>query len=219
MKHLYFDAETIPSQDPAVRLEIAAGIKPPGTFKKAESIAEWMAANAEAEAEAEWLKTSFDGAVGQISCLSMAIDDSDPITHVVRDLSQAEERRVIGAFLSDVAEAKHCIFVGHNVIGFDLPFLWKRCMVLGIRPPVTLPRNPKAWSELVVDTMLLWDPQQRHGGSMDRLCRVLGIPGKAGVSGADVWPMAKAGRFDDIATYCADDVRRTRFMHKRMTFA
>ena len=106
-----------------------------------------------------------------------------------------------------------------NGRGFDLPFLWKRAMVLGVRPTWSLPRNPKPWSELCQDTMLLWDSQQRAGGSMDRICRLLGIPGKDGMSGADEWPSVEAGRIDEVAAYCRGDVERTRAMFKRMTFS
>ena len=59
---------------------------------------------------------------------------------------------------------------------------------------------------------------QRAGGSMDRLCRLLGIPGKGDISGADVWPMVKAGKLAEVAEYCRGDVERTRALYNRMTF-
>ena len=40
---LYLDAETLPSHDPAIREQIAGEIKPPGSMKKAETIAAWEA--------------------------------------------------------------------------------------------------------------------------------------------------------------------------------
>ena len=56
--------------------------------------------------------------------------------------------------------------------------------------------------------------------SMDRLCKILGIPGKGdGPTGADVWPMVQAGRIDEVGEYCRQDVSRTREIHKRLTFA
>lgn len=55
---------------------------------------------------------------------------------------------------------------------------------------------------------------------MDRLCRVLGIPGKGdGPSGADVWPMVQAGKLDEVTAYCRADVERTRSLYQRLTFA
>ena len=218
MKPFYFDIETVPAQDPAIRAELAASVQAPAQYKKPESIAEWLAENREREAEAAWLKTSFDGGVGQIVCIGWADGDGDPRAFFANDLSRKEEVYVIESFFRAVSAAGSRTFVGHNIIGSDLPFLWKRCMVLGIRPPSLFPRNPKPWSELVTDTMLLWDPAQRSGGSMDRLCRLLGIPGKGDISGADVWPLAQAGKFEQIAAYCCGDVERTRSLHRRMTF-
>ena len=219
MKHFYFDIETIPAQDPAVKAEIAAGIQAPAQYKKPESINAWLEENREAETEAAWLKTSFDGGVGQVVCIGFAIGDGQAHSYSVDDLSRDAERKVLQDFFCAVLDAGHCTFVGHNLIGFDLPFVWKRCMVLGIKPPVTFPRSPKPWSELVQDTMLLWDSAQRAGGSMDRLCRLLGIPGKGDISGADVWPLVQAGKLEEVAAYCRADVERTRSLFHRMTFA
>ena len=92
-------------------------------------------------------------------------------------------------------------------------------MVLGVKPPAFFPRNPKPWSEEVADTMLLWDAQQRAGGSMDRICRLMGIPGKGDMDGSKVWPAVLEGRMAEVAEYCRQDVERTRAMHRRMIFA
>lgn len=219
MKPFYFDIETIPAQDPAIKAEIAAGIQAPGQYKKADSIAEWLKENRDREAEELWLKTSFDGGVGQCVCIGFALDDEQAFCYGVNDLSADSERKMLQDFFCALTDAGPVTLVGHNHIGFDIPFLWKRAMVLGVKPPHNFPRNPKPWSELVQDTMLLWDATQRAGGSMDRLCRLLGIPGKGDFGGKDVWPAIQAGEFSKVRSYCADDVERTRAMFKRMTFA
>ena len=218
MKTLFFDIETIPSQLPGIREEFAAAVVAPGQFKKPDSIAEWLAANRDAEAEKAWLNTSFDGGIGQVCVIGFAVDDEPAHAYAVTDLSNDAERKVIQDFFCALTDAGPAQFVGHNVIGFDLPFMWKRAMVLGIKPPWTFPRNPKPWSEAVVDTMLLWDATQRAGCSMDRICRLMGIPGKGDMDGSKVWPYVQAGRIADVAEYCKQDVQRTRAMHKRMTF-
>jgi predicted PolB exonuclease-like 3'-5' exonuclease len=219
MKPFYFDIESLPAQDPAIRAELAAAVTAPAIYKKPESIAEWLAENREKEAEAAWLKTSFDGGVGHVFCIAYAIGDGDPRVLYQPTLSRENEIATLEVFFRDLAQAGHVQLVGHNIVGFDIGFLWKRAMVLGVKPPFNFPRNPKPWSEMVCDTMTLWDSQQRAGGSMDRICRLLGITGKDGFSGADVWPAIKRGEFERVAEYCKDDVRRTREMHKRMTFS
>ena len=221
MKTVFFDIETIPSQLPGILDEFKAAVQAPGQYKKPESIAEWLKENRDSEAEAAWLKTSFDGGVGHVCVIGLAVDDGPARSYQVSASgygSREEETIVLQDFFSDLTDIGRGVIVGHNIIGFDLPFIWKRCMVLGIRPPTVFPRSPKPWSELVQDTMLLWDPAQRAGGSMDRLCRLLGIPGKGDVSGADVWPLVLAGKLDEVAAYCRADVQRTRALFQRMTF-
>ncbi len=219
MKNIvYFDIETVPCQLPGIRDEFIKNVKAPAQYKKPESIAEWLRENAVAQGEADWLATSFDGGMGQVCVIGWSLNDEPAQSYQVGDLSREQERELLESFFSVLTDIGHAVFVGHNVIGFDLPFIWKRAMVLGIKPAWSLPRNPKPWGELCQDTMLLWDGQQRAGGSMDRICRLLGIPGKGDISGADVWPLVQAGRINDVAAYCRDDVERTRAMFKRMTF-
>ena len=45
-------------------------------------------------------------------------------------------------------------WIGHNIVSFDLRFLWQRCLVLGIRPPVPLPLEGR--DGIVTDTMIEW---------------------------------------------------------------
>ena len=219
MTPFYFDIETIPSQDPEVRAEIRSAVTAPAKYSKPESIAEWLAANRDAEGDAQWLKTSFDGGAGQCVCIGFAVGDGRAYAYSVTDLSRDAETKMLQDFFCALTDAGHVQLVGHNIIGFDIPFLWKRAMILGVKPPFNFPRSPKPWSELVCDTMTLWDSQQRSGGSMDRICRLMGIPGKGDFSGADVWPAIERGEFRRVADYCKGDIERTRAMHKRMVFA
>jgi predicted PolB exonuclease-like 3'-5' exonuclease len=216
--NFYFDIETIPCQLPGIREEFDACVQAPGQYKKAESIAEWMKENRAIEGEKAWLATSFDGTVGHTCVIGFAVGDEAPHSYQAATLDG--ETKMLQDFFCAVTDAEPGLtFVGHNIIGFDLPFLWKRAMILGVKPPRCFPRAPKAWSEGVADTMLLWDPTQRAGGSMDRICRFLGIPGKGDMRGSMVWPMYQEGRLTEIALYCKGDVERTRAMYKRMTFA
>ena len=223
MKTVFFDIETIPSQLPGMRAEFIAAVTAPAKYSKPESIAEWLLENRESEGEAAWLKTSFDGGVGHVCCIALAVDGGPARSYqVAPDCygKRKEEKQLLLDVFSDMNDIGRSVMVGHNIIGFDLPFIWKRCMVLGVKPPSWFPRNPSRYSsELVRDTMLLWDQDQRTGSSMDRICRLLNIPGKGGVSGADVWPMVQAGDIDGVAEYCRADVERTREMFNRMTFA
>jgi 3'-5' exonuclease len=222
--NITFDIETIPSQEPGIVAEFAAAVTAPAKYSKPESIAEWLRDNREAEAESAWLKTSFDGGLGQIVCIGFAFDDDDALSYTADDLSLTAERKVLEDFFSALFDAhtggsgtRPCL-IGHNSNAFDIPFIWKRAMVHGIRPPLWFPRDPKPWGESTFDTMTAW-AGTKDRISMDKLCRILGIPGKGDISGADVWPMVKAGKIAEVAEYCKGDVERTRAMWRRMTFA
>ena len=221
---IYFDIETIPGQRAGLREELAEDIKHPATMSKPETIAKWEKEDKPAAVEEAYLKTSFDGCMGQIVCIGWAVRGNEPASLFPRDLRVISEECLIAGFFERLESVHNTsgtrpILIGHNHIAFDIPFIWKRAIVHGIKPPIWFPRNPKPWAESVVDTMLLWDSTNRPGKSMDKICRALGIPGKGGVSGADVWPMAQRGEFAQIAEYCREDVERTRSMYRRMTFA
>lgn len=240
--NIYFDIETIPLQDPALIAEfraeheaklpeLLAAVKVPSNYKDEAKIAEFIAksqSDIKAVHSAEFddwhAKTSFDGGLGQACCIGFAIEDAPAQTYAVTTNSMADERSMLEAFFSHLTDAHRVtdrpVFIGHNSNGFDIPFIWKRCIVLGVKPPIWFPRDPKPWGDSTFDTMIAWNgPGARAGGSMERICRILGIPGKHGMDGSQVWPLFQAGRIAEIASYCAADVERTRAMHRRMTFA
>jgi len=211
---VYFDLETIPCQDPAYLDELAQNITPPGNIKKSESIAKWLDENRETAAKEALGKTSFDGGRGHICTIAWAKDDS-PI-HVEHAKTVEDEARILRAFFSDLDDYHSETLVGHNITGFDIGFLRKRAIVLGVKLPTnaSLPRDPKPWDKNVHDTMSMW----AGGGnriSMDDLCSILGIKGKDGFDGSMVAEAWANGEHDTIAEYCKDDVWRTREIHKR----
>lgn len=226
--NIYLDIETIPAQGAGVREEIAAGIAPPGNYKKAETIAEWKREQKPALVEEAWRKTSFDGALGQIACASLAIDDAPPVAFYAEDWARAEPgilRNLFAAIRAahDLARMTRPVFVGHNIAGFDLRFLFQRAVVHGIEPPAVIPFAARPWDDCIFDTMVAWAGVGNRVG-LDKLCRALGVPGKGSeigeeIDGSKVWGFVADGRIADVAEYCKADVERTRALHRRMTFA
>lgn len=222
MIRFYLDIETCPSQSPDLRAELLAGVKPPATFKKPESIAEWMKENAEAEAEAALRKTSFDGAYGHVCVVGLAIDDNEPMAIYENDWLGGESRVLATLFklIDELCKAypnERALFIGHHVAGFDLRFLFQRAVVLGVMPSHHLPFFGKPWDDRIFDTMLRW-AGLKGTVSQDKLARALGLPGKGEIDGSKVWDYVKAGRIDEVAAYCRDDVRQVREIHRRMAF-
>jgi len=224
---LTIDIETLPSDDDAVRAELAATILPPGNMSKAETIAAWTVEKKPALIDEAVLKTSFDAAYGRILCIGWAVDDTEPqsiigsediVLHGFMDALRAAQEYTIksGKINADV------VFIGHNVAGFDLRFLFQRCVINAVKPPLSLltAMRAKPWDRCVFDTMTQWQPDRDKRISLDKLCRALGVPSPKGeLDGSKVFEYFKAGRLDEIAEYCRKDVWATRECYKRLVFA
>ena len=107
--------------------------------------------------------------------------------------------------------------VGHNVIGFDLPFIFQRCLVnnIPIRPFVNLGEfNVRG----IYDTMHRWWLGARNRVALDDLAWALGIPSSKTdeVEGSRVFELYQAGRLAEIREYNLNDVRVTRKVYERM---
>ena len=212
MEHVCFlDIETIPTQSVAIRDRIKSDITPPGNIKKPESIQAWLDEHGEAKAAQEIAKTSFDPAYGHICTIAWSIDGQLDVSHASE---VEEEREVLETFFESLKPHHAYTFVGHNVAAFDLRFILCRAVVLGVKIPPAIPRDPKPWDGTVFDTMTAW-AGSKQTISMDRLCEALGIPGKGDFGGADVAEAWANGEHQKIADYCAQDVERTRAIHRK----
>lgn len=212
-KYLYFDIETIPDQSEGALKKCREEVKPPANLKKQESIDLWMTENAEKKARELLSKTSLDGATGHVCSIGWAINDG--YVHIEHAETLGEEAEILNKFFRAVPK-RDAILVGHNILGFDIPFLLKRAVILGVELPsdLTFPRDPKPWSNGVFDTMTAWEGA-RGMISMNRLCGQLGIVGKEDFDGSMVADAWSEGHHMRIAEYCDSDVRRTRRIHQK----
>ena len=231
--NIYFDIETIPAQDPVAIELIKADIekqklsvKAPGNYKDQEKIDSYIKAEVEkldAEFDATYRKTSFDGGLGEICCIGYAIDDRPPVS-----IYGVSEAFILNKFYQAIMDKynpssqQRPKFIGHNIVSFDLRFLFQRSVMNNVKPPMMIPFSAKPWDESIFDTMTAW---AGHGNrvSLDKLCKIFNIPLKGSeigeeIDGSKVWDFYQAGRIEDIARYCEGDVERTRQAYKRMTF-
>lgn len=221
------DIETLPCEDDLIRAEVAAGIKAPGNIKLPTSIAKWEAEDKPAAVDEALRKTSFDGTYGRVLCIGWAVDDDAPRTLI------GDEDIVLSGFfdalLKSLTITNHgrqleadSVFIGHNLTGFDLRFLWQRAVLNKIKPPSAILTACKAkpWDKSVADTMLMWHPATDKRISLDKLCKALGVQtSKGDMDGSKVYEEYKAGNLDKIAAYCRADVAATRECYRRMVFA
>jgi hypothetical protein len=223
MINLILDLETIKCTDPEHIDYIISKIKPHHACKTAESKTKSIQGQVTSAIE----KTVFDGTYGSIVTIAFAVDDSDVQSFQRTDLT--DEKTILQNFfnyLTDVASTEHKAskyleikWVCHNK-DFDLRYLYQRCVInkvdtCGIKIPV----DARHGTEKVYCTMQAWKGfGVKAGGSLDSICKVLGLKGKDGVCGADVWGLWEKGEYKKIDDYCKDDVKLTREVYKRLTF-
>jgi hypothetical protein len=165
--------------------------------------------------EAELLKKlSLSAATARILCLAYAVD---PPADSPVNVLEGEEKAIIQNFWKLALDVN--LFVGHNILDFDLRFIWQRSIIHQIKPPRDIPfarfrNNP------IFDTMQEWSKWGREHVSLDTLSKALGIPSpKENLDGSKVYPYYRAGKLTEIYEYCKRDVDTARQVYRRLTFA
>jgi hypothetical protein len=223
---LIVDVESVPSMHPDAKAEVRAGLKPPGTLKRADSIATWWQTEADAAVEAEWRRQALDPSLGELIAIGVCTDcdrewvrcrrPGESEAQLLRDFfGQVEqwEREAVEPAGAGRVEGP---FDAHTLVGhclaFDTGFLWKRSRILGVPVPAWLPAPMQAKpGRLFVDTAQEWAGWGQRI-SLDRLCRALKLPSPkaGGMDGSQVLDAWLSGESERIATYCMADVRATR---------
>lgn len=218
MSVLTFDVETLQTTDESVIESFRKSIKAPANYSKPETIAKWHEENG-AQALLDMVaKTGLDGLYGSVACIAWQGDDS---VIFASDVNHSE-RETIELFYSFIEQERHVDkFCGHNLAGFDLPFLKHRSIILGIKPPSIIrdAMSAKPWDSCIADTMLMWSSDSQKRASMDKLCKAFGIKGKGDFDGSMVNEEWVRGDRSKVIEYCKDDVRRTVEIYNRITFS
>ena len=220
--NLYIDIETLPTERPEIAQMLSKDISAPGNYKKQESIDKWLEENYEKEVEDRVRKTSLSGDFGQILAIGFAIDE-EPVSVLYREDEWITEESLLDYFFrilqTELGDREHktITWIGHNIGGFDLRYLQKRCVVNGVNPKPAIPYNKSLFSGDFFDTMYEW-AGLKDRISQDNLCLALGLPTKPGMTGADVFDYWRAGKHQEIKDYCRHDVESVRRIHKKLTF-
>src|SRR5436853_234172 len=136
------------------------------------------------------------------------------------DKGEAQALKDFIALMSDF-DVECDELVGHNIIGFDLPFIFQRCLAnnMAARPFVNLGEyNVRG----VFDTMRAWWLGDRRSRvSLDDIAWTLGLESSktADVEGSRVFDLYQAGKLLEIREYNLNDVRVTRKVYERMVAA
>lgn len=195
MKILFFDIETVPTEN---------------------ALAENGLLGSQIQLdEAEIIKRlSLSAATARILCVGYALE---PPADSPVEVIQGEEKEILRGFWRLAAESN--LFVGHNVLDFDLRFIHQRSIIHRIKPPRDIP-FARFRNSPVFDTMHEWSKWGRDLISLDRLAKALEIASPKGeLDGSKVYPYYKAGKLAEIYDYCKGDVETVRRVYRRLTFS
>jgi DNA polymerase elongation subunit (family B) len=115
-------------------------------------------------------------------------------------------------------DVRNDLIIGHNILDFDLPFIYKRSIINQVIPTVNLSFKRYYPSE-IYDTMWIWSRWQ-HRISLDKLCLALKIesPKNNGIDGGKVYEYCCYELDALVAEYCLKDVEAVRQIYYRMNF-
>ncbi len=162
-------------------------------------------------------KSSFDGTFSKIVCIGLLefTDNLDPRGAI--SWYGGNEQAVLRAFGSHLAQSRPSLFITHNGLNFDLPFIKKRSIIHQVKPAMEI-NLAKFRAEPVYDTMAIWSNWDNRGWvKLDVLARALNVESKSG-SGSQVAQMWADGQGKEIALYCLQDTYVTYGCYCRMNF-
>lgn len=240
----FLDIETVPAADKQPFIEDAkVNFKAPSGMTKAQAgadlglsadeikftsapdlTARWEREMADKKApelaDTNWRKTSLDGTKGRVLSIAWKLQNGSGGLHIN---NPDDERDTLQSFIAGLSEAlgehgngRPPFFIGHNVT-FDLKFLFRRCVILGIRPPFQLPFHGRHDKDYFC-TMEAWcDHGERI--SLSNLCAALNIESSNDIDGSMICDMWLQGKYAEIGAYNQDDVELSMQVYRALTFA
>jgi len=180
--------------------------------------------------EEQYRLLSLHAEYGRVLAIGMIVEDGWNVIHcglLGRErpsgrfhLDECRTLRSFWKLLGDFNVA-HDLVIGHNLMDFDLPFLYKRSRINRIHPSVLF-SFARYRSAPIYDTMREWAHWNPQGAliSLGELADILkvGITKSEGMDGSRVYDEFLAGNHDRIAEYCLQDVQMVRAIFYRMVF-
>lgn len=198
---LFFDIETIPA---SIQLRDAA-IDSQRSKWRNKDIAE--------DEEALYRASALSGNFGQIFCIGYAVDNEPA------QIIKGKESEILAIWWKIAKSASK--FIGHNIINFDIPFIYKRSIINKCSPTQLLPiKNFE--TENIYDTDKQWNRWVYQSSiKLHHLAIALGLPSSKedGIDGSQVYDFYLKGKYQEIYEYCKRDVELTRKVYERMTFS
>jgi predicted PolB exonuclease-like 3'-5' exonuclease len=156
---------------------------------------------------------------GQIVCISIGqlrFDDGTPVKFAAKSFYDADEGELLEQF-NDTARKimlkyPQMQWVGHNIKGFDMPYIIKRSLINGLKvPKVFHLQKQKPWESQLLDTNDVWKFNGWNGARLGLLTEILNVPSpKQDMDGKMVSDVFwEDGNLNRISDYCEMDIKAT----------
>ena len=160
----------------------------------------------------------------RVAVISCALRERDSFK--VWSLGGEEEGDLIQRFF-DGLDRYTPQLVSWNGGGFDLPVLHYRGLIHGVRAArywdMGDDNRDFKWNNYIsryhprhcdlMDLLALYQP--RANAPLSDLAQLIGLPGKLGMDGSEVWTAYQAGKLPEIRNYCETDVVNTYLVYLR----
>lgn len=223
VKRIYLDIETLPP-DESARADI--------TVRTVRKLDRRFVASERRDDEpcndAEFRRLALFAEYGRVLCIGVCIEEEGKPERggvLGQDkqtkLLHADEQTTLRGFWKLLADFRpqRDLLIGHNILDFDLPFIYQRSWVNGIEPSIGL-CFARYRSRPIYDTMREWAKwNQKRCVSLGDLATVLRLDAAKpdGMSGERVYEAFHAGEHEQIAAYCLQDVAIVRAIYRRMS--
>jgi hypothetical protein len=163
---------------------------------------------------------------GRLLTIGVIIEENNKVIHqglLGRDratgIFHLNEAKTLRAFWNLIGRVNpyQDVFIGHNILDFDLAFLIKRSIINRIQPPQISFRRYQ--QKPIFDTMWEWS-LWRYRISLSDVAEAIGIasPKEDGIDGSRIYDNFRAGKHREIAMYCMRDVECARAVYYCINF-
>lgn len=202
---LFFDIETIPADEKIKDVAVLSAVQKSRKANKE---------NRMVSKDLLYRQTAISGDFGQIFCIGYALNDQ------TIEIIKGTETDILKNWWRVANQAD--LFIGHNIMDFDLRFIFKRSIIHKIRPASKhLNLSFARYRNFpIFDTMREWEKWSQSFISLDTLAKALNLESSKsdGIDGSKVYDYYLKGEHQEIYDYCKKDVKLTRQVYKRMTF-
>jgi hypothetical protein len=204
---LFFDIETIPAppkiKDTATKVTFQKLLTKDSNLKLTKKLEDYL-----------YRQTAISGDFGRIFCIGYAINNETV------KIIKGKESEILKHWwqITDKTD----LFIGHNIMDFDLRFIFKRSIINKINPSTKHANLSFARYRNfpIYDTMREWEKWSASFIKLDTLAKILNLPSSktGGIDGSQVYDFYLKHQYAKIYKYCQKDVVLTRDVYKRMIF-